>query len=705
MADHAAFASAWTAQVYGTSFVSLSRPETERFLLGLTGRLVAALTTDPFSAVPAAQVAEDLVAAHYTGPTVLDRTLRLVGDHLLSTVDLPANGELPSRVVALMAALAAGYADALRERTFDEQETIKRAVLRARDDAESALRASDARFRAMFSVSPIGIAITGLDGRIVEANGALQEILCSSVSALSGCTLVELVHPDDAAALTRCEAELDTGEVELYRTEKRFLLPDGDLVWAYVSVALIHDSRGAPAYRMAMVEDISQRHLLYEQLRRQTLHDQLTGLPNRARFTAAVDGLLGQAGPHARVVLCLFDLDGFRVVNGGLGPVVGDEVLKEVGARIRESVAAEPGALAAYLGGDRFAVLLPRCGSVQAAVAATERVLAAIGEPIQVVGHRLTVSASAGVVERAAQGVRTPDLLRDADITLHWAKTDGRGQWTLFDTDRAKRERIRYEMATTIALAMDNEEFYLEYQPVVRLRDGLVRGVEALLRWDHPELGVLVQDDFCELAEDIGLIVRLGKWVLRLACAQAATWSAELGARAPAVSVNLCPRQLRDADLVRDVQTILRETGLAPERLWLEVPESAVPVEATEAIETLTILAEMGVEILLDRFGKDPADPAHLRNLPLHAVKVYRVPLAGLGGTGADPARERMVSDLIALAHVLELPVIVEHVADADQAQRLTEMGCDAGQGPYFGVAGTPEDARALLSGHSASRG
>ncbi|MGW0521569.1 putative bifunctional diguanylate cyclase/phosphodiesterase [Crossiella sp. NPDC003009] len=704
MADHAAFARAWTAQVYGTSFVSMSRPETEHFLLGLTDRLVAALTADPFSAVPAAQVAEDLVAAHYTGPTVLDRTLRLVGDQLLSTVDLPAHGELPGRVVALMAALAAGYADALRERTFDEQETIKRAVLRARDDAETALRASDARFRAVFSVSPIGIAITDLHGRIVEANGALQEILRSPATALTGCTLAELVHPDDAAALTRCEADLERGEIELYRTEKRFLLPDGDLVWAFLSVALIHNARGLPTYRMAMVEDISQRHLLYEQLRRQTLHDQLTGLPNRARFTSAVDGLLAQAGPNARVALCLFDLDGFRVVNGGLGPVVGDEVLKEVGGRISDGVAAEPESLAAYLGGDRFAVLLPRSSGAQAAVALTERVLTSIGEPIQVVGHRLTVSASAGVVERPAAGVRTPDLLRDADLTLHWAKTDGRGQWTLFDTERARRERVRYEMATTMALAMDNEEFYLEFQPVVRLRDGLVRGVEALLHWDHPELGVLVQDDFCELAEDIGLIVRLGRWVLREACAQAAVWSTEMGERAPAVSVNLCPRQLRDADLVRDVQTILRDTGLAPDRLWLEIPESAVPVEATEAIETLTILAEMGVEILLDRFGKSPADPAHLRNLPLHAVKVHRVPLAG-PGNGADPARERMVADLIALAHVLELPVIVAHVSDAEQVRRLTELGCDAAQGPYFGVAGTPEDARALLSGQSPSRG
>ncbi|MBP2474281.1 diguanylate cyclase (GGDEF)-like protein/PAS domain S-box-containing protein [Crossiella equi] len=695
------FARLWTAQVYGTSFVSLTRPETERFLLGLTGRLAAALTAEPFSALPAAEVAEDLVAAHYTGPTVLDRTLRLVGDHLLSSVDLSGNGASPNgdltgRVHALMASLAAGYADALRERTFDEQETIKRAVLRARDDAEAALRTSDARFRTMFAVSPVGLAVTDLAGRLTEFNAALLGILRIGHAELAGRTLAEFVHPEDAAALARAEAELEAGLVEGYQTEKRFLLGDDDLVWAYLSVALIHDSTGAPAYRMAMVEDISQRHLLFEQLRRQTLHDPLTALPNRTRFTAAVDGLLAQAGPHARVALCLFDLDGFRVVNGGLGPGVGDEVLKEVAGRIRAEVADEPEAMPAYLGGDRFAVLLPRSAGGQNAVAVTERVLAAVGRPIQVVGHRLTVSASAGIVERPAAGVRTEDLLRDADVTLHWAKTDGRAQWTLFDADRARRERARYEMATTMALAMENEEFYLEYQPVVRLSDGSVRAVEALLRWDHPELGLLVQDDFCVLAEEIGLIVRLGSWVLREACTQAARWAERLGERAPGVSVNLCPRQLRDADLVRDVRAVLAETGLAPERLWLEVSENAVSPNAAEAIETVDILAEMGVAVVLDDFGRDPADPAHLRTLPLRAVKVTRLPSAE---TAPDPAREQAVGDLINLAHVLELPVIVDHVHTREQAEVLATLGCDAGQGPYYGKADT--DAHSLLSGRS----
>ncbi|MFI7574129.1 putative bifunctional diguanylate cyclase/phosphodiesterase [Micromonospora sp. NPDC049497] len=564
------FAHAWAKAVAGTSYLPQTQEQLEALLHGLTERLAAALLAEPFDLRAGQRVGAELVAAHVASAEGLGRTVEVLQLRLVRDLGLVAD-DVEDRMARLLAAVATGYARALRDRTLDEQESIRRAAMTARSQAERALRDSEARFR------------------------------------------------------------------------------------------------------------------------HQATHDPLTDLPNRALFTERLAAAVNAPGRGAdRVGLCFLDLDRFKVINDSHGHQVGDALLRAVGDRLHRAL---DGHLVARLGGDEFVVLVEHSAGTRDMIEVAEAALAAVREPTVIDAHELTVTASLGIVERQVAGTSPGGLMRAADSTLHWAKAAGGGRWELYDADRDRRDLARYALSAAIPTALDRGEFYLDYQPLTSLRDGRVLGVEALVRWRHPERGVLRPDSFIALAEETGLIVPLGGWVLAEACRAAGSWSTA-GVPAPFVSVNLAVRQVHGPGLVQEVRTLLARTGLPPERLQLEITESTMMSTAAEPVRALRMLADLGVRIAIDDFGTGYCNLAYLRDLPVTELKVAGEFVAGLRSpeTRAD---ERILASLVSLAHALDLTVTAEGVETAGQAERLRAIGCDAGQGWHFG---RPEPADQILA-------
>ena len=684
----AEYARAWAQACAGAGgYLPMSPEETQRLLYGLTLRLVEALDTDEFTVRPGYDVGVALVQAHLTDPSVLDRTLQLLGSRFAEL--FPA---APRRLARLQGGVAAGYVFALRQRTLAEQESLTMAVLDARKQVEQALRVSEARFRALFAGAAIGIGIADTGGAILEVNQAFCEMFGYAEDELGQIKVTELVHPDDAPGLWDQYADLIAGRRDHVRAEKRYFRKDGTVIYTDLAASLIRDDAGRPRFTVAMVEDVTERHELAERLRFQAEHDPLTGLPNRTLFFDRLTAALRHAHDgDARIGLCYLDLDGFKMVNDSLGHAVGDQLLVLVGQRLAQCV-ARWGHLVARMGGDEFVILLDPPATTADVAEVGQAVLAALREPVHLAGHTLSVSASIGVLAEAAATSTVADLMKAADITLYWAKSDGRARWALFDPERHEREQARYALASAMPAALAQGEFVVEYQPMVRLADAGLIGVEALVRWQHPRLGRLMPDSFVGLAEETGLIVELGRWVLTEACRQAAAWNRDFPDARLVLSVNLAARQARDESIVDDVARVLKETGLPAELLQLELTESAVMSIEGTPLPSLRRLSALGVRIAIDDFGTGYSNLAYLRTLPIQGLKLAGPFVAGLRDQPPDgPAEgrpdEQVLDALVRLAHALGLTVTAEAVETGHQATVLQGLGCDHAQGWYYAPA------------------
>ncbi|MGA4538643.1 putative bifunctional diguanylate cyclase/phosphodiesterase [Uniformispora flossi] len=706
---HHEFAQQW-AQRLDPDASADERGELLGRLQDLTQRLVHALSADPGDPHEARAVGEALVATSAPGGGMLEHTFSLIGSWLPRIgTQVPDREAHARRVAEVHGALAAGYADALRTRTLAEEQAAHAAVLGARDDAralaEQALYASEARFRAVFEQSGLGIAIADVHGTVLDVNPALAQMFGLRREDLTG-YLGAVMLTEDPPHVAQWYAELLRGDRDHFAAEKRYVRADGEPVWTHLTISLIRDAAGRPEYQVAMVEDVTDRHRLYTRLRHQAQHDPLTGMPNRALFFDRLDAVFAEPGAHDRVGLCYLDLDGFKVVNDSLGHDVGDQLLIEVARRL-DTYVSRAGHLIARMGGDEFVVLVRNSAGTGQVVALAEGILATLREPFRIRGHDLTVGASIGIVERPVAGTGPADTMRAADITLYWAKSEGRGRWTVFDSERNDREVARYTLSAEMPAALHHGEFYVDYQPLVSLVDNTMCGVEALVRWRHPRQGLIGPDRFIGLAEETGLIVPLGMYVLERACRAARRWHgagrpSRLGLaepeRGPFISVNLAERQCHEPGLVRQVERVLAETGLEPERLQFELTESQIMATDGGPLERLRELASMGVRIAIDDFGTGYSNLAYLRRLPVCELKIAGSFVEGLRAPGAaDPVDARIVASLVDLAHALGLTVTAEGIETAAQAERLRTIGCDAGQGWYFSRPGPPERIATLL--------
>ncbi|MGH3821691.1 MAG: putative bifunctional diguanylate cyclase/phosphodiesterase [Pseudonocardiaceae bacterium] len=692
--DHEAFARRWAEAIVGTSYVSMGRRVLAKHLLGLTGQLVDAALAVDFDPSIGRRVGVDMVAAHFTGTETLSKTLALIAEGLPGLLGRAPDADIANRLAQLVGALAAGYAGALRERSLDEQDAVYRAGLRARRQAEQALAASEAKFRAMFMEAAIGIGIGDLEGNITDVNPALLQMFGYTREEFTQLHVSAMVHPEDAPSVWQLYDELIRGERDHFRAEKRYYRSDGGEIWSQVTVSLVRDESGEPAYQVAMLQDISERRHLEAKLHHQAYHDPLTTLANRQMVTEQLAQIFAGPAGERRVGLCFLDLDGFKVVNDSLGHDVGDELLKTVAARLTRCCG--PGRLVGRMGGDEFVIIVENTAGEQDVTVLADKVLAAMAEPVRVDQHELTVTTSIGVVERAVADTSPEDLLQAADITMYRAKAAGKARYAMFDQNRNDDEVARFTLSATMLAAVERGEFFLDYQPLIRLQDRSLVGVEALVRWRHPTFGVLGPERFIDLAEESGSIVQLGRWVLARACEQARAWRDAFDGAAPFVSVNLALRQLHEPSLVADVTEILVDNGLEPASLQLELTEKALMGDEAGPLTVLTKLRGMGVRIALDDFGIGYWNIPDLRRLPLHELK-----LAGSFAVGMQSASglvdQRIVAALVDLAHALGLTVTAEGIETSAQFVRFRAAGCDIGQGSLIGSPGPAEQIDAML--------
>ncbi|GHG93668.1 putative bifunctional diguanylate cyclase/phosphodiesterase [Streptomyces rubradiris] len=682
----------WSRAVYPVTSTSLTRAEFAEELLPLARRLSELLHARLFDADAAKAVGAALVGAHCTDPEALVRTLDCVDAYLVLYCgeDGPQE-ELRLRSSRLQHAMAAGYAQALRERTRAEQEAIAQAALRAQGVVAQALHASEARFRAVFEGAAIGIGIADLRGNVLQVNEALLRMFGLSEQTLRGRRVQDWAHPEDAPHIRRLYEELVRGEREHYHVEKAFNRPDGTVLWTNLTVSLLRDADGSPQYQLALMEDTTERRLLNLRLRYEATHDALTGLPNRTLFFERLEKVLN-AGEGQRFGLCYLDLDGFKTINDSLGHAAGDRLLVEVADRL-QSCATAPGEMVARLGGDEFVALTTGPGTERGVDELAERIMNALVTPISIDGRDLLVRGSLGIVEGPAGERTAAEVLRSADITMYRAKSAGGNRAELADPEADARAITRHGLTTALPTALERGEFFIEYQPLVHLGDGSVRGAEALVRWLHPQHGVLGPDRFIPLAEHTGLIVPLGRWVLEESIRQARAWRERHGGQCGPlrINVNLSPCQLGHPGLVQDTVEILERAGVTPDALCLEVTESALIGADDDLLKPLRRLAEMGVDIALDDFGTGYSNLANLRRLPVSILKLDRSFTQGMQRFPADPVDLKIVEGIVSLAHSLDLAVTVEGVETGAQAEQLRILGCDTAQGWYYARPGPPE--------------
>jgi diguanylate cyclase (GGDEF)-like protein len=436
---------------------------------------------------------------------------------------------------------------------------------------------------------------------------------------------------------------------------------------------------------------VVERIRAQEQVAHQATHDSLTGLANRLLFSDRLTLVLERAERRGSVAALLFlDLDRFKEVNDTLGHTAGDTLLREVADRLKAALRAsdtlarfgdETEFTLARFGGDEFVVLCDELAAEGDAVRVAERVQQALLGPIVLEGKEHVITASIGIVVAGAEHREAADLLRDADIAMYRAKEGGPGRWEVFDERIRDRALERVAIERALRHALHAGELRLHYQPVVALDDGTLQSLEALVRWEHPERGLLLPDEFVPIAEESALILQLGAWTMREACEQAQRWRAEFGYRAPLpVSVNVSARQLAQADLPASVSQVLVETGLSPADLAIEVTETALIEDASVAAASLRALNALGIKILLDDFGTGFSSLSHLQRFPIDALKVDRsfVQDLGTGGEGA------IVRAITAMAGALGLEVVAEGVETAAQAAEARALGCARAQGYFY---------------------
>jgi diguanylate cyclase (GGDEF)-like protein len=430
----------------------------------------------------------------------------------------------------------------------------------------------------------------------------------------------------------------------------------------------------------------------------QALHDPLTGLPNRALFLNRLNHALGRSERRPKRLAVLFlDLDGFKLVNDSLGHDVGDALLVAVARRLR--AALRPGDTLARFGGDEFTVLCDELIEEKQAFAVAQRLADALLEPIDLGGGtEVVVSTSIGVAFSGRADDSADHLLRDADVAMYRAKEQGRARWEVFDVAMHTRAAHRLKVVKDLRRARELGQMTLDYQPQVSMVDGRIVGVEALLRWRHPQQGLLPPAEFIPLAEESQLILPIGSWVIREACAQLAAWRDEVpGAADLEMCVNVSARQLASGDLAGVVSAAIAEHRLDPAKICLEITESVLMEDADFYLGALLRLLRVGVRIAVDDFGIGYSSLAYLRRFPVDVLKLDRAFIEGLD-TGADTSQaQAIVRAVIELAHALELSLVAEGIETADQAAALRRLGCDLGQGFWFARPQPPEALLDLL--------
>lgn len=651
----------WAARISRTSYIPLSSIKLTEELRELLNVVAEALEDD--HPATAAQVGSRLVEMHCVG-----------ADSLLASVEVLATfvaneGADALRAALVIGALSAGYTDAMQAFVLEQQESISQALIRANRAVQLDLQASEERFEDIFTHSSTGIAIVSLDGALVRANEALCAILRRE--EVSGMTLTDLIAPVDLPLIRDALASLRHGRMRRVEERPRLIDRDGEHFRVLLAATVQRDAEDNAKHYVVTIDDDSQLTLLGGRLQYQSLHDALTGLPNRQYLTTRLESLL-HSDIELGVTLYHLDLDAFAVITDGLGREIGDKVLKLVAERLSAVFSGEK-AMVARLEGDEFAVLVengPDTPDVDTTIRTIEHELA---EPVYFGGHGVAVSASIGVLPRLHPGGDPAEVLRASDMTLRRAKRSGRRQWGLHDATLDKREREEFALAAVMPGAWESGEIEVVFNPVMRL-DGSARVcVEAELHWRHRDAGLIPHEKCVSMAEQTGLMLPLGEWMLRRAAEEARGHEEML-------AVCLTESLANSPDLVRDVRRVLADTGLPAGRLLLGFPAHVLASEDSEAADNLDLLADMGIAIGARDFKGSTAEIELVRSLGVRAVRINgrsRKP---------DDLVLHVLGDLVAFVHEAGGLVVIDTIEDAEQRDWWGELGADAGVGPVFCV-------------------
>jgi diguanylate cyclase (GGDEF)-like protein/PAS domain S-box-containing protein len=559
----------------------------------------------------------------------------------------------------------------------------------ARFAAEAALRESENRYRLLFEQNAAGVCVTTMAGVIVDCNATYAALLQSSREALVGRTMSGIYarpyEADEIAALLRGVGALNSVEVEMRRA-------DGEPLWVLQNVVLVGDQLSGVIH--TTVVDISDRKRAEEQIEFHAYHDVLTALPNRKLFTDRLRHSLTRAKRAVRALAVMFiDIDHFKTINDTLGHTAGDDLLLEMARRLRGCVRDDD--TVARLGGDEFTIILSDLRHPEDALTVAQKILETAQEPMTLVGMHIVVTVSIGIALYPEDGADPEALLRNADSAMYRAKEAGRNTVQLCTDEMKMRAMDRLSVESRLRTAVREQQFVLVYQPQINMITGKTVGVEALVRWNDPERGIVEPAAFIPIAEESRLIVPLGEWVLRTACRQTKEWQ-DRGAGPVRIAVNLSARQFQQHDLVEMVRSALEEVGLPASSLELEITETTAMQNAEVTVEVLRALRALGVGISIDDFGMGYSSLNYLRRFPLTGVKIDRAFVTDLPGNDGDAA---IVSAVIGMARSLRLRVIAEGVETVEQFSFLRDIDCDEGQGYYFGRPVSAEEMTRALVG------
>ncbi|MCX7184981.1 MAG: EAL domain-containing protein [Nitrosospira sp.] len=521
------------------------------------------------------------------------------------------------------------------------------------------------------------IAVLDLEGRRLYNNPSYARLF-GDTEALKGTDSFAEIYPDDRERIKQAFRETvqsGTGR----RMEFRLALANGDIRYMESNSGLIKNSQGEASYVVVVSHDITERKQTEQRIVEMATHDVLTGLPNRTLFRDRITQALAHDRRSQEQAAVLFiDLDHFKVINDSLGHDVGDSLLKEVALRLTTTVRNED--TVARQGGDEFIVLLPNIAGAFNAEAVAQKILDVLIEPFQISGKELHIGASIGIALFPSDGDDVEALLRNSDIAMYYAKESGRNSYHFFAPEMNKLTLERHLLGIDLRHALERNELLLHFQPVIDMPDGKLTGIEVLLRWQHPEQGLIPPSTFIPLAEETGMIVSIGEWVLRQSCLQIKGWQG-LGYEVPKLAINISARQFRHKMLVVDIARILADTGVDGRCLTLEITESMLVENIEKTAEMLRQLNTMGLEISVDDFGTGYSSLSYLKRYPIDTLKIDR---SFVRDIATDPNDVAIIKAIIAMARSLKIEVIAEGVETEEQLVFLSRQGCKRYQGYYF---------------------